>query len=183
MILLDLTHLPTSLTDSQEVDRWINTNPELAYPLPCVDDLEQDFEYWVGLVEEFGQENKELEDDPPYIELTVGVAADGQTCGWQTGDNSFSGAAYHHPHWAVICIQEDSCWEDVKHDIKDQIWDLAELQSFDEWGSEMILFSVLYAEELSELAEALKEEGLTPEQIKTELGKWEYEQRNEDGKG
>lgn len=132
MIRLDLTHCPADLDSADAIERWANTHPELAWPLDCVDQLEQDFEYWTGLVEEFGQHNVELENDPPYIELTVGVSDDGQSCGWQTGDNSFTGGAYGFPHWALICIQDDSCWDDVRDDIKDQIWDLAELQSYDE---------------------------------------------------
>lgn len=183
MLKLELTHCPPDLAGRQDIDKWANTHPELAWPLPCVDQLEPDFEYWVGLVEEFGQKNEEFEDDLPYIELTVGVSDDGRECGWQTGDNSFSGPAYHYPHWALISITEDRTWSDVRDEIKDQIWDLAELQSYDEWTEETVRYKWLHEGELLDLEAGMKEEGLSEQQIRQELESWVYERRVEDGKG
>lgn len=42
---------------------------------------------------------KDEEDDEPFIELTIGCGPTGWN--YQTGDNSYSGAAYHYPYWGV----------------------------------------------------------------------------------
>lgn len=181
MIRLDLTHCPPDLDSADAIDRWTNTHPELAWPLDCVDQLEPDFEYWVGLVDEFGEENMEFEDDLPYIDLTVGVSDDGQGCGWQTGDNCFSGPAYHYPHWAVMGIGNDSTWPEVRDEIKSQIWELAELQSYDEWVEETTRYKCLHEGELLDLEAGMKEEGLSEQQIRQELESWVHERRVEDG--
>ena len=59
-----------------------------------------------------------------YVELTVGWSPDTGGWGWQTGDNSFHGGAYNHPHWAVITIYKDSKLADLIVDVRDQLLEL-----------------------------------------------------------
>jgi len=64
------------------------------------------------------------EDAEPGIQLTVGWSTDG-SWDYQTGDNSYSGGAYFHPHWAVVCVYRDSIPREVAKDIRSQLSELA----------------------------------------------------------
>lgn len=55
----------------------------------------------------------------PSVQLTVG--ADETGWGWQTGDNSFMGAAYHYRYWGVVDVYRNSNSRDLARDIKEQI--------------------------------------------------------------
>lgn len=65
------------------------------------------------------------DDDTPAMQLTVGFtpATDVHDYSWhyQTGDNSFSGGAYLHPHWAVVTILRDSNPEETAEEIATQL--------------------------------------------------------------
>lgn len=77
-----------------------------------------------------------------YREEIAALASDNETCfqitfgatlredsfdwGWQSGDNSFSGAAYFHPHWAVVYLTPDSNLAEVAEDACQQIQEEAE---------------------------------------------------------
>lgn len=65
------------------------------------------------------------DDDTPGICLTVGWSADTGEWSYQTGDNSFTGGAYHYPHWAVVSIYRGCNSRDVARDIREQLADLA----------------------------------------------------------
>lgn len=43
------------------------------------------------------------ESETPSMCLTVGWTH-GEGWGWQTGDNSYTGGAYGHRHWAVVTL-------------------------------------------------------------------------------
>ena len=58
-----------------------------------------------------------------WNDLTVGMNESGDW-DWQSGDNSYSGAAYFYPHWAVVSISAESNPEEIAEDIKDQLADL-----------------------------------------------------------
>jgi len=47
------------------------------------------------------------DDSLPSILLTVAVSEDG-SWDYQTGDNSYFGGCYFHPHWAVVSIYRRS---------------------------------------------------------------------------
>jgi hypothetical protein len=69
-------------------------------------------------------------DDPelgevPFNDLTIGMNEAGEWS-FQTGDNSFTGGAYHYPHWAVVSIEADSDPDVVFEDICNQLADLME---------------------------------------------------------
>ncbi len=78
------------------------------------------------------------EDDCPGMCVTIGFTPESEDkdaswsgisfCaggwGYQTGDNSFSGGAYGHPHWAVISLYRTSNSTELANDCADQIAEL-----------------------------------------------------------
>ena len=63
-------------------------------------------------------------DDEPGIQLTVACDDAGEDYSYQTGDNSYTGGAYHYPHWAVVGVYEDSGPEALAREIASQLADL-----------------------------------------------------------
>jgi hypothetical protein len=63
--------------------------------------------------------------DPEYPEMDVTIGAD-ETGAWsyQTGDNSFTGGAYHYPHWAVVCLTRRSNSSELADEVRDQLAEL-----------------------------------------------------------
>lgn len=59
-------------------------------------------------------------------EITIGYCPDKKDWDIQTGDNSFSGAAYGFPHWGVGNIYPTTNCKDLAIDLIDQIADLIE---------------------------------------------------------
>lgn len=68
------------------------------------------------------------DDNTPGMCVTIGFtpATDEKGCSWhyQTGDNSFTGGAYGHPHWAVIYLYRRSNSRELAEDAASQIADL-----------------------------------------------------------
>lgn len=68
------------------------------------------------------------DDTEPGMCLTVGFTPETEDndCRWnyQTGDNSFTGGAYGHPHWAVVYLSRESVASDVADEIANQISEL-----------------------------------------------------------
>lgn len=65
--------------------------------------------------------------DEPSILLTVGITRDDSgrySWGYQTGDNSYSGAAYFHPAWGVATVTLDCDPDAVASDILNQVEDV-----------------------------------------------------------
>jgi hypothetical protein len=65
------------------------------------------------------------EDDIPGIQLTVGHNPETRKWDYQTGDNSYSGAAYFYPNWAVVGVYRRSNSEQLASDIINQLKDLS----------------------------------------------------------
>jgi hypothetical protein len=61
--------------------------------------------------------------DEPSIQLTVGID-DAGDWNYQTGDNSYSGAAYHYPHWAVTAVYRNSNCREVAKEIREELANL-----------------------------------------------------------
>jgi hypothetical protein len=59
------------------------------------------------------------EDYLPSILLTVAISDDG-SWNYQTGDNSYFGGCYFHPHWAVVSIYRRSNCRAIARDILGQ---------------------------------------------------------------
>lgn len=60
-----------------------------------------------------------------HMDLTIGFNYDDETetvtsYSYQTGDNSFTGLAYNHPHWIVISITPNTVPSDYYRDILEQ---------------------------------------------------------------
>ena len=68
------------------------------------------------------------EDDQPGMQVTIGYtpeSEDENACWhYQTGDNSYTGGAYNHPHWAVIYLYRDSDPAELAADAVSQIHEL-----------------------------------------------------------
>lgn len=68
------------------------------------------------------------DDDVPGMCLTIGFTPETRdkdfSWSYQTGDNSFTGGAYGHPHWAVVYLYRDSKPEDIAGEIADQLAEL-----------------------------------------------------------
>ena len=92
---------------------------------------------WTRLLKELKKEiaddyraSDDPDDDKPGMCVTIGFTpADDETekdCSWsyQTGDNSFTGGAYGHPHWGVIYLYRRSNSRELAKDAADQIADL-----------------------------------------------------------
>jgi hypothetical protein len=63
------------------------------------------------------------DEDLPGMVVTIGYSTDGDW-NYQTGDNSFSGGAYGHPHWAVVYLYRRSNSLELARDVIDQLWDM-----------------------------------------------------------
>lgn len=70
----------------------------------------------------------DADDNLPGMCVTIGFtpATEEDNCSWsyQTGDNSYSGGAYGHPHWAVVSLYRRSNSRELAEDCASQIGDL-----------------------------------------------------------
>jgi hypothetical protein len=68
------------------------------------------------------------DDETPAIQLTVGFTAETEkkdhSWNYQTGDNSFTGGAYGHIHWAVVSVTRNCAPSEVADEISEQIAEL-----------------------------------------------------------
>lgn len=58
-----------------------------------------------------------------YMDLTIGYDPKTKDWDYQTGDNSYSGAAYHYPIWGVTSVYPKSKSKDLAQSILNQIKD------------------------------------------------------------
>jgi hypothetical protein len=63
------------------------------------------------------------DDEIPGIQLTIGANESGEWS-FQTGDNSYSGDAYHYPHWGVVGVYRNSNCMELAKELIEQIEDL-----------------------------------------------------------
>lgn len=98
-----------------------------------LDSLRDDWQKLVAaLIPEIADDYRATDDpcdETPGMCLTVGFTPESEKkdCAWhyQTGDNSFSGGAYFHLHWAVVSLYRDSVPADIAAEIADQLGELA----------------------------------------------------------
>lgn len=77
-----------------------------------------------GIKSTIADDYRAFEDsDEPSIQLTVGIDEAGDW-DYQTGDNSYSGAAYHYPHWAVTAVYRNSNCREVAKEIQGELANL-----------------------------------------------------------
>lgn len=104
--------MPNTLTDSQ-ITRRLPTIKELSALVRHVKaDIAKDYRAFE-------------DDDKPGIQLTIGWSAESGEWGYQTGDNSYTGGAYHYPHWAVVGVYRRSNSIELARDIQSQLFELA----------------------------------------------------------
>ncbi len=65
---------------------------------------------------------KDFDGELPFNDLTVGMNLEGEY-GWQSGDNSYTGGAYHYPVWAVVTIHRREKSAQIVRDIIQQLGD------------------------------------------------------------
>ncbi len=56
------------------------------------------------------------DDETPGISITIATTT-GESWGYQTGDNSYSGAAYGYHHWSVQSIYRDTDYNQLAEEI------------------------------------------------------------------
>ena len=61
------------------------------------------------------------EEDVSGIQLTIGWNPDNGGWSYQTGDNSFTGSAYHYPIWAVRGIYRDTNCRDIARALQNEL--------------------------------------------------------------
>ena len=67
----------------------------------------------------------EPDDETPGMQVTIGFTP-GKGWHYQTGDNSYSGGAYGHPHWAVISLYRRSNCAELANEIESQLLEAVE---------------------------------------------------------
>lgn len=60
-------------------------------------------------------------DETPGIQLTVGWSSENGEWSYQTGDNSYTGGAYHYPIWGVVGVYRRSNSRELAKDIQSQL--------------------------------------------------------------
>lgn len=72
--------------------------------------------------------SEDAEDTLPGMQVTIGFtpADEDNEASWsyQTGDNSYTGGAYGHPHWAVVSLYRRSNSRELAEDCASQLAEL-----------------------------------------------------------
>ncbi len=80
-------------------------------------------------IQKFITDDNRASDDPedttPGIQITVATTT-GESWDYQTGDNSYSGGAYCHPHWSVQSIYKDTDCDALAETIVDELLGMVE---------------------------------------------------------
>jgi len=89
-----------------------------TFKLPTVKEIKN---LLIGLKNTIENDYRASEEDTiPSMQVTVGANETGDW-NYQTGDNSYSGGAYHYPFWGVVSLYRRSNCHDLAKDIIDQI--------------------------------------------------------------
>lgn len=119
--------------NNEVIEAWERDHPVVLTPLD--DQLKACLPDWTKLVTSLipdicddSRASDDPDDETPAMCLTIGFTPESEdedfSWGYQTGDNSYSGGAYSHPHWAVVTIARDSIAADVAAEIAGQIGEL-----------------------------------------------------------
>lgn len=93
--------------------------------LPLVGGL---YRMFVALKGHIGDDYRaDPEDESPGMCVTVGWSPDTGRWDYQTGDNSYTGGAYGHPHWAVVSLYRRSDSRALAREVRSQLADLVYL--------------------------------------------------------
>jgi hypothetical protein len=94
----------------------------------CIKDIADD-DGIDDIADDDGIDDDDDGDCDPFMDLTIGFTPakeDGtpESWGFQTGDNSYTGGAYSHPHWAVTTLYRDCDPNEVAAEMISQINEL-----------------------------------------------------------
>ena len=91
---------------------------DLLFELPPKEDL-------IALITEITTNTAWDDEDHDTIDITVACNGESEDdWGYQTGDNSYSGACYRYHHWAIGYIDEETCANELATDLLDQLGEL-----------------------------------------------------------
>lgn len=122
---------------SEELNNAVIEAWEKDNPLPSIDDQlsglvpqwEELIRKLIPTIEDDYRASEDPDDDTPAMCLTIGFTPETRekdcSWGWQTGDNSFTGGAYCHPHWAVVTVGRDSHPGKLAKEVESELADLA----------------------------------------------------------
>ena len=75
---------------------------------------------------------RDIDQDDEYIDITIASnGKDPDDWGFQTGDNSYSGACYFYRHWAIGSIDFQTDPKELATDLLDQLEELLAYESLD----------------------------------------------------
>jgi hypothetical protein len=87
----------------------------MKHKLPTIKDLT---DLLKQLKKSIGDDYRAFEDDDrPGMQVTVGINTETGDWDFQTGDNSYSGAAYHYKTWGIGYLYRNSNCREVAKDI------------------------------------------------------------------
>lgn len=64
------------------------------------------------------------DDDAPGIQLTIGHDPATGDWSYQTGDNSYTGGAYHYPNWAITGVYRSTNSRDTARELINELVEL-----------------------------------------------------------
>lgn len=74
--------------------------------------------------DDYRSQSSEPGDDTPTMDVTLAITSEEDLENgdyvWQTGDNSYTGACYTRPIWAVVTLTRDVDCAALAHDVLDQ---------------------------------------------------------------
>ncbi len=75
---------------------------------------------------------RDIDQDDEYIDITIASnGKDPNDWGFQTGDNSYSGACYSYHHWAIGSIDFQTDPKELATDLLDQLEELLAYESLE----------------------------------------------------
>lgn len=76
-----------------------------------------------GIDDDWYMDDEDARENRPGVQVTFGT--DGSDWDYQTGDNSYTGAAYFYPHWVVIGLYRGSNCRDLARQVKAEMLEVA----------------------------------------------------------
>lgn len=87
-------------------------------------------EYLIELIEDI--RIRDIDQDDGYIDITIASnGTDPNDWGYQTGDNSYTGACYFYHHWAIGTIDFQTDPKELASDLLDQLEECLAYESLD----------------------------------------------------
>jgi len=79
------------------------------------------------LQKDIGDEYRAYEDDEePGMHITIATDDSLKSWGYQTGDNSFTGACYHYPYWGIGALYRETDCAELASELIESLTDVME---------------------------------------------------------